>query len=241
MHEIDEEVGMIHDVSYMDNHIETIRSYTPGFIEEAFASILLQDLKELGLEGLSEVEKKDVFAALEDQQMIVSPLMIPNKLIPRIDEKTGEEYYVYFTADTIKKIAYKFMSEKLLDRFNLEHDTEMPVQGASIVESWIVEDPLTDKGRIYGFAVPPGAWIAMIKVKNRKFWMEKVKTGLTKGLSVEGYFSDMVMSYSQESFVDPRAGESEEEFIGRCIANNKREGYPDDQAAAMCYSKWDNR
>ena len=27
MHEIDEEVGMIHDVSYMDGHIVTIKSY----------------------------------------------------------------------------------------------------------------------------------------------------------------------------------------------------------------------
>jgi hypothetical protein len=241
MHEIDEEVGMIHDVSYMDGHIETIKSYTPAYIEEAFAKLIYEDLKALGAEGISEVESKELFNALEDQQMIISPLMIPNKLIPRIDEATGEEYYVYFTADTIKKISYKFMSEKLLDKFNIEHDGEMPVQGAVIVESWLVNDPLTDKAKIYGFSVPPGAWIAMIKVNNKKFWKEFIKSGKTKGLSVEGYFSDKIMSYAKQEFINPLAGESEADYVSRCIPVMKGEGYADDQAAAICYSKYQNR
>jgi len=241
MHEIDEAVGMTHDVGYMDNHVETIRSYTPGFIEEAFTGILLEDLKELGIEGLSEVERKDLFAAIEDQQMIVSPLMIPNKLIPRVDEKTGEEYYVYFTADTIQKIAHKFMSEKLLDKFNIEHNPGMPVSVAHMVESWIVEDPLNDKSRIYGFSVPKGAWVAMVKIKDREFWQGYVKSGKAKGFSVEGYFSDMIMSYGREEFVDPRPGESEGDYIARCIPVMTAEGYPDDQAAAICYSKYQDR
>lgn len=241
MHEIDELVGMTHDVSYMDGHIEVIKSYMPEYIEEAFRAILLEDLKELGYEGFSEDETKTFFAAIEDQQMIVSPLMIPNKLIPRIDEETGEEYYVYFTADTIKKIAHKFMSEKLLDKFNIEHDAGMPVSVAHMVESWIVEDPTSDKSRIYGFSVPPGSWIAMVKVKDRNFWQAYVKSGKTKGFSVEGYFSDMIMSYAKETFVEPRAGESKDEYIGRCIGYHKNEGYADDQAAAICYTKWADR
>jgi hypothetical protein len=225
----------------MDGHIETIKSYTPAYIEEAFAKLIYEDLKALGAEGISEVDSKELFNALEDQQMIISPLMIPNKLIPRIDEATGEEYYVYFTADTIKKISYKFMSEKLLDKFNIEHDGEMPVQGAVIVESWLVNDPLTDKAKIYGFSVPPGAWIAMIKVNNKKFWKEFIKSGKTKGLSVEGYFSDKIMSYAKQEFINPLAGESEADYVSRCIPVMKGEGYADDQAAAICYSKYQNR
>ena len=241
MHEIDEEVGMSHDVGYMDGHIKVIKSYTPEFIEEAFAKLIYEDLKALGAEGISEVETKELFSALEDQQMIISPLMIPNKLIPRIDEATGEEYYVYFTADTIKKIAYKFMQEKLLDKFNLEHDTNSPVDSAMIVESWIVEDPLTDKAKIYGFSVPPGSWIAMVKVKDKAFWQTYVKSGYKKGFSVEGYFSDKVMSYGKQEFVEPKAGESEADYVSRCIPVMKGEGYADDQAAAICYSNYQNR
>jgi hypothetical protein len=33
MHEIDEEVGMVHDVSYMDGHIQKIQSYLPMEME----------------------------------------------------------------------------------------------------------------------------------------------------------------------------------------------------------------
>jgi CRISPR/Cas system-associated exonuclease Cas4 (RecB family) len=35
IHEIDEEVGMIHDVSYMDGHLEKIASYIKEYMEEA--------------------------------------------------------------------------------------------------------------------------------------------------------------------------------------------------------------
>ena len=47
------------------------------------------------------------------------------------------------------------------------------------------------------------------------------------------------MAFSQQHFVLPSAGESEGEFISRCIPVVRGEGYPDDQAAAICYSYWE--
>lgn len=47
-------------------------------------------------------------------------------------------------------------------------------------------------------------------------------------------FEDM-----QVYVVEPRSGESEEEFISRCIGEEINSGYPQDQAAAICYSKWE--
>ena len=38
-----------------------------------------------------------------------------------------------------------------------------------------------------------------------------------------------------EKFVDRLPGESKESYIGRCIPKLKSEGFPDDQAAAICY------
>jgi len=38
--------------------------------------------------------------------------------------------------------------------------------------------------------------------------------------------------------VEPNAGETEDEFISRCIGEEINSGYPQDQAAAICYSKW---
>lgn len=49
-------------------------------------------------------------------------------------------------------------------------------------------------------------------------------------------FEDM-----QVYVVEPNAGESEEEFISRCIGEEINSGYPQDQAAAICYSKWENK
>jgi hypothetical protein len=50
------------------------------------------------------------------------------------------------------------------------------------------------------------------------------------------------LAFQEDDFVDPRAGESESDFIGRCIGTLVgEEGYDQDQAAAVCYSKWGQR
>lgn len=47
--------------------------------------------------------------------------------------------------------------------------------------------------------------------------------------------------FREEKFVKPSAGESENEFIGRCIPVLRDEGKPEEQAIAICYSYWENR
>jgi len=44
-----------------------------------------------------------------------------------------------------------------------------------------------------------------------------------------------------EQFVEPGASETEDEFISRCIPVMIGEGMEQDQAAAVCYSKWESR
>jgi len=44
-----------------------------------------------------------------------------------------------------------------------------------------------------------------------------------------------------EQFVEPGKGESEDEFIPRCIAYQINEGKDQAQAAAICYSVWENK
>ena len=45
----------------------------------------------------------------------------------------------------------------------------------------------------------------------------------------------------KDIFVTPSAGESEAEFIGRCVPVLIKEGYDNDQALAICYSDWRDR
>jgi len=50
------------------------------------------------------------------------------------------------------------------------------------------------------------------------------------------------MAFKVEQFVDPSAGESEDEFIPRCIAKLVGdEGYDTDQAAAICYKTYEEK
>ena len=45
----------------------------------------------------------------------------------------------------------------------------------------------------------------------------------------------------KDIFVTPSAGESEAEFIGRCVPVLRDEGYDNDQALAICYADWRDR
>jgi len=191
MQEIDEELGMVHDVSYMDGHIEVIKSYLsqdfgldvaglPNYLNEPTGKLTVNKEASYG------------FAAVEDQQMLVGPAMVPGKLIPRKDED-GDVYYVYFTKDTIKKLAYKAMKDKIIDRVNIEHNSGELVDDVYLVESWIVEDPKTDKAKMYGLNPVEGTWMTMYKVDNLGVWEGYVKPGLVKGFSIEGYFAEQVI------------------------------------------------
>jgi len=131
--------------------------------------------------------KKFSFALDEDQQMVVGPLMIPDKLILRRDEN-GEPYHVFFSRDTIKEIAQKVMKNKLIDKLNVEHDPDKPVDGY-MVSTWLIEDPLKDKQQVYGFNFGEGTWMGQYKIEDMSVW-KRIKAGEIKGFSVEGFFSD---------------------------------------------------
>jgi hypothetical protein len=139
-------------------------------------------------------KKRNFASELAEKQMLVGPLMTPGKLISRVDEETGEEYQVFFSKETIEKIAYKMMQDKLVDSVNIEHDGAHRVDDAYLVETWIVKDPEADKSVLYGFQPITGQWYGMYKIDNRRVWNEYVKTGKVKGFSVEGYFYNNVLT-----------------------------------------------
>lgn len=120
------------------------------------------------------------FQANKDKQMLFGPLLIPNKLIYRRDEN-GNEYNIVFDEETIQIIADKYNENKLGDVFNFQHSNEKVE--AALLQNWITGE--VDKSQEMGFELPKGTWFGGVKVKNEKFWLEEVKTGLVKGFSVE--------------------------------------------------------
>jgi len=159
----------------------------------------LDDIREENnKESLAFTRKDDAyhFALNVDEQVVVGPLMIPDKLILRIDQE-GNPYHVFFSKDTVKAIANKMMRSKLLDKMNIEHNPDRPVEGY-MMETWIVEDSMKDKSALYGFDLPEGTWVGMYKVENEDVW-ELVKQKQVKGFSIEGFFSDKLVQAKKEN------------------------------------------
>ena len=139
---------------------------------------------------VSAFNKQYKFATDDDQQIVVGPLMLSNKLILRADDE-GNPYYVYFSDETIQKIAYKMMEEKKLDQINIEHDQDTTVSG-NMLETWIVQDELKDKQQVYGMNYPKGSWLGMYKIEDPEVW-KMIKDGTLTGFSIEGYFADKLI------------------------------------------------
>jgi len=135
-----------------------------------------------------------------EKQLIAGPLMIPKKLIYRYDDEMGE-YYVYFSEDTIEKIAYKYIINKHQSQVNYEHSEENILENITLVESWLVEEPTKDKSfALMGKEYSKGTWFGIMKVNNADVWENYVKTGKVKGFSVEGLFADKILNASKHKF-----------------------------------------
>ena len=144
-------------------------------------------------------DKEEVMFAATDneQQMLIGPILIADKKILRVDGE-GQPYHVYFTKETVKKIAQNYLMKKYTDKATLEHD--MSIKGVHLVESWIKEGKL-DKSNSYGLNVPEGTWMGMFKIVDPKIWKDYVKTGKVRGLSIEGIFSHNLIHASKEDIL----------------------------------------
>jgi hypothetical protein len=141
---------------------------------------------------------KQSFQIDSEKKMVVGPAMIPDLYIPRVD-KNKNVYYVYFTAETIKMIAEKYMRYKYIDNNDTEHNGEA-AEDVYVVESWIKEDQ-SDKSNKYGYQdLPIGTWFVSMKVRNPEVW-ERVKKGELKGFSVSGFFEEIEKFYKEKEFL----------------------------------------
>ena len=131
----------------------------------------------------------------DDKRILMGAALIPNKNIYR---RNGEdEYYIFFSEDTVKKASELFLMNSNQNNATLEH--EKKINDLSVVESWIVEDTEMDKSKKYGLNAVVGTWMVSMKVNNDAIWTDFVKTGKVKGFSIEGYFADKLeMSLQKE-------------------------------------------
>jgi hypothetical protein len=137
----------------------------------------------------------------EDRHILVGAAMVPNKMIHRYDD-LGNLYYVFFSKESIKKMADKFLRQKRTDETSVEHNgIKLGSDKAYITESWVSEDPIKDKSAAYGFNLPAGTWFVSMKVDDPKVW-NLIKQKALTGFSVEGLFAEKSVFSSQEKQIN---------------------------------------
>tara|TARA_Y100000401_G_scaffold1017_1_gene799 strand:+ start:1345 stop:1968 length:624 start_codon:yes stop_codon:yes gene_type:complete len=134
----------------------------------------------------------------EEKRMLVSPALIPNKQIYRYDAATDQDYYVYFSKETVRLASEMYLKHNNHHKATYQHEEQ--VDGVLTIESWIKEGDM-DKSKLYGFDLPDGTWFVKMKIENEQMW-EKIKQGELKGLSIEGYFVDKMEQLSKPKYTD---------------------------------------
>ena len=192
-------VELLIDEEQLFSGIEAISIVDQPAIEENFIALSKQhEIK------LAQVD--------EEKRILMGAALVPDKNIYRRDGE--EEYYIYFSKDTVRQASQLFLMRGNQNKSTLEHQAEL--HGLSVVESWIIEDEVHDKSRKYGMDLPIGTWMVSMKVNNDEVWNDYVKTGLVKGFSIEGYFKDKL----EMSAIDDVENEEEAREILLEIANS---------------------
>ena len=130
----------------------------------------------------------------KDKQILMGAALIPDKPIYRKDGE--EEYYVYFSRETIAKTAEAFFRNNNQNNATLEHAEVL--DNMTVFESWIVEDPDFDKSKKYGLEVPAGTWMVSMKVDDKDVWDNYVKDNKVFGFSIEGKFANVLRKESSD-------------------------------------------
>jgi|TARA_B100000073_G_C23734269_1_gene571708 hypothetical protein len=199
-------IELLIDEEQLMSGIEAISIVDRPAIEENFIALSKQEQIKL-----AEVDN--------DKRILIGPALIPNKNILR--SNGDEEYYIYFSEDTVRQASQLFLMRGNQNKSTLEHQAQL--HGLSVVESWIIDDANMDKSKKYGFDLPTGTWMVTMKVNNDAVWNEYVKTGLVKGFSIEGYFTDKIDMSKLNSVDDEEEAKEILLEIANSILDNKYE------------------
>jgi len=174
----------------------------------------IDDAGLLGVYAISVVEQPAIgvdFVALSEQHnvkfkedfrgLLYGALLIPDQLIYRRNDETDEEYYVKYSKDTIRAIAYNYLKQANQNNATVEH--AKVVDGVSLVETWIIEGE-NDKSKNFGFDLPEGTWFGCMKVDNEEV-KKQIQNKEVLGFSIEGNFiaeKEMYLSEQQPTLIE---------------------------------------
>jgi len=177
--------------------------------------------------ALSKEQKIELAEVDKEKRILMGAALIPNKNIYR--QNGEDEYYIYFSDDTVRQASQLFLMRGNQNQSTLEHEAKL--YGLSVVESWIIEDDVHDKSRKFGMDLPVGTWMVSMKVNNDDVWDNYVKTGLVSGFSIEGYFTDKIEMSEYDELNSPEAisllEEIADELESKALKLASYSDYPD--------------
>lgn len=164
-------------------------------------NVLFDADKDLGVYGISVVSEpamESQFIALSKQKiklaevdkkeyLLAGVTLIPDKDVYR--NQDGKEFYLRFSADTIKDISHSFIKNGYQNNSSVEHEGQL--QGVSVVESWVVRDPKNDTANAYGLPkedIKKGSWVVLYKCDNKEVYESALRGEIT-GFSIDGLFN----------------------------------------------------
>ena len=161
-----------------------IKHYKVGLDSDTLAiSLVDYPAIEMPFVALKKESEQIVKLANEERHLLVGAALVPDKPIYR--NQDGEEFYVTFDKDVIRKMAYDYLANDRNNNVTLQHQDA--TNGVQMVESWVKEGE-NDKSDYYGLQAPIGSWIVTMKVNDPKIW-DGVKSGEFNGFSVESLIS----------------------------------------------------
>ena len=132
----------------------------------------------------------------DDEQIILGPALVPEKLIYRSNINGEGEGYVKFSEETVRQTAYLFLKNNKNNEVTIQHNEE--AKSIYLMESWVIEDIDKDKAGVYGYTdLPTGTWMMSYKVDDDDLWND-IKDGNINGFSIEGNYVAQNISMAEE-------------------------------------------
>lgn len=122
----------------------------------------------------NEEKPKQLFFAKPEEHIITGIALRADLPIYRVNPKTGEEYYVVFNKETIKKMIARYSKQGMMNNVDLQHSGEL-VSGVYMVESFIINDERGIRPKEFS-DIEDGSWVVSYYVEDDALW-DQIKNG----------------------------------------------------------------
>lgn len=173
------------DTSYKYNGLPLYEATIEGAGDGVFCvSFVSQPATETTWQLFSARKKRFVFNSAKME--VTGVLMLADTPIYRVDEETGAEYYLYYSAATLQQMVSKLLKDNSFNTIDTQHDGHVLSPGtAEMTEIYVkTADKCPNEFR----GIPDGSVICSYKINDQGLW-GMMRDGALTGFSLAGYFT----------------------------------------------------